>query len=224
MDLILKLKSSPKRDAHLFVKEARDKHTGKMNVNAVSDRGATGLCPFTEQTFLGKMKHHGDRLGFGKYAGQIDSSYSRKDGTTRYTAGNRQDEILNLRFKPDVAIPLCAAHIKDDLDYLKPRINRPLNFTDSSLAHFTGVGVAKDLILAYMNPDKRKDPAYKYADPVNYEGPTNRSVFFRNGNPKHPYTVEQVYQAKMRVMGTVPAFTSDDAKGAATLTAARPSP
>jgi hypothetical protein len=211
----------PRLMPSLFVKEAGDKNTEKINVNAVSDRGATGLCQFTEQTFLGKMKHHGDRLGFGKYAGQIDSSYSRKDGITRYTAGNRQDEILNLRFKPDVAIPLCAAHIKDDLDYLKPRINRPLNFTDSSLAHFAGVGVAKDLILAYMNPHKRKDPAYKYADPVNYEGPTNRSVFFRNGDPKHPYTVEQVYKAKMRVMGTAPALTSDDKISTATPISAR---
>lgn len=205
----------PRLMPSLFVKETGDKNTGKINVNAVSDRGATGLCQFTEQTFLGKMKHHGARLGFGKYAGQIDSSYSRKDGTTRYTAGDRQDEILNLRSKPEVAIPLCAAHIKDDLDYLKSRINRPLNFTDSSLAHFAGVGVAKDLILAYMNPDKRKDPAYTYADPVNYEGPTNRSIFFRNGDPKHPYTVEQVYQAKMRMMGTAPALVDENKKSRA---------
>ncbi len=208
----------------LFVKEAGDVKTGKINPYAVSDKGATGLCQFTKQTFLGEMKQHGDRLGFGKYAGQIKTNYSREDGITRHTAGNRENEILKLRFKPEVAIPLCAAHIRDDLDYLQSRINRPPNFTDSSLSHFTGAGVAKNLILAYMNPQKRKDPAYTYADPINYEGPTNRRVFFHNGNFKKPYTVEQVYKAKMRIMGTAPALASDDTRSAAALSPARQAP
>jgi len=85
-------------------------------------------------------------------------------------------------------------------------VGRPLNFTDSSLAHFTGAAVAKDIIRAYSHPEYRKDPAYIYTEKVNYEGKTNRSIFFENGNFKKPYTVEQVYDAKKNVMGTTPAL------------------
>ena len=170
-----------------------------FNSRATSDTGAAGLCQFTEQTFLGTLVKHGERLGFGQYADQIKQS---KNGY--YTS----ESILALRYKPAVAVPVCAAYIRDELQYLQAYVNRPLTFTDSSLAHFTGGGVAKDLIRAYHDPKARKDPAYIYAERVNYRGNTNRSIFFENGNFKKPYTVEELYHSKRRVMGDTPALAS----------------
>ena len=166
---------------------------------ATSDTGAAGLCQFTEQTFMGTLAKHGERLGLDEYSDQIKRS---KNG---YYA-DRQHFILNLRYKPAIAVPVCAAYIKDELQYMKAYVGRPLTFTDSSLAHFTGAGVAKDLIRAYDDPKGRKDPAYIYAERVNYQGVTNRSIFFEGGNFKKPYTVEELYHSKMRVMGTTPAL------------------
>lgn len=198
---------------YLFGKESGS------NKFAVSDTGATGLCQFTEQTFLSNMKKHGPRLGFGDYASAIDSYYSKRQERTFLTAGNREREILNLRFKPEVAIPLCAAHIRDDLMLLKPHVNRPLTFTDSSLSHFTGAAVAKDILRALAHPQGRFDPAWIYAERVNYQGVTNMNVFFHNGDRRKPYTVEQLYKSKLRVMGDMPALA-----GASSVAFASPRP
>ncbi len=196
----------PELMVYLFGKESG------FNERARSDTGATGLCQFTEQSFLAAMNKHGHRLGLGNYANQIDSYYSRRLDRTYLTAHRNESKILAMRKDPEVAIPLCAAHIKDDLVYLQSQIRRPLTFADSALAHFTGAVVAKDLIRAYANPTTRKSPAFEYAEPINYQGRTNRRVFFRGGDRDRPYSVEQLYMSKVRVMGTTPAFAADSSR------------
>lgn len=188
----------------LFGKEVGRNKSGQFNLMSVSDKGAAGLCQFTEQTFLIDMKQHGYRLGFAQYADQIKAI----EGANRtiYTAGDNESQILKLRFDPSIAIPLCAAHVKTDLTYLKGLIGRTPNFADSSLAHYTGAAIAKDLIRAAADPKARKDPAYIYAERVNYSGGTNMNVFFEDGKRNKPYTVEEVYNSKMRIMGNTPAL------------------
>jgi|GEM_PF-5339110 len=191
----------------LFFKESGTDTRGHLKTNARSDRGAEGLCQFTEEQFLSTMKRHGEALGFGRYADMIEPQVGR-DRRTYYVAGRNTDLILNLRNKPEVAIPVCAAHVREDLSYLKAEIKREPTFTDSAIAHFMGRGVAKDFIAAYDNPRTRENYAYKYANPVNYDGPTNMRVFFENGDRRKPYTVAEVYENKRRIMGDTQALAS----------------
>lgn len=173
----------------------------KHVLNARSDTNASGICQFTEQTFLSALAKDGDRLGFGNYANAV-YTVTGKNNRTYYTAGKHQRSILNLRFDPEIAIPLCAAHIKRDLMAMKPYIGRPLTFADSATSHFTGWAVAKDIIRAYDDPRTRRDPAYIYAERGNYAGSdTNMSLFFRNGDRRKPYSVAEFYEAKIRVVG-----------------------
>ncbi|QQG37015.1 MAG: hypothetical protein HYS17_04425 [Micavibrio aeruginosavorus] len=186
----------------LFGKESG---LGRKNIghvlNARSDTNASGICQFTEQTFLSTLAKDGGRLGFGKYADAV-YTVAGKNNRTYYTAGKYQRDILNLRFDPEIAIPLCAAHIKRDLMAMSPYIKRPLTFADSATSHFTGWAVAKDIIRAYDDPKARRDPAYIYAERGNYAGSdTNMSLFFRNGDRRKPYTVAEFYEAKMRIVG-----------------------
>lgn len=193
----------------LFGKESGLGHKDIKDVlRARSDTNASGICQFTEQTFLSAMARDGERLGFGQYADAI-YTVTGKNNRTYYTAGRHQRDVLNLRFDPKVAIPLCAAHIKRDLMAMKPYIGRPLTFADSATSHFTGWAVAKDIIRAYDDPRSRRDPAYIYAERGNYAGShTNMSLFFRNGDRRKPYTVGEFYEAKMRIVGNTQALLS----------------
>lgn len=192
----------------LFIKEAGVNAQGNLKTAARSDTGATGLCQFTEQTFLYVMKTHGERLGMERYADQI-RSYIGEDRATYYTADGKTREILDLRKDRKFAIPLCTAYMRDNINHLKGKLGRAPNFTDVSIAHFFGPGVAADIIPAYDNPRTRKQYAYKFAHPEMLVGETNRNVFFRGGDRNHPYTVEQVYNMKRDKMGTEPALITD---------------
>lgn len=192
----------------LFGKEAGRDRDGSLRVNIRSDRGALGLCQFTEEQFLSTMKRHGERLGYPEYA-KLIRSYVGEDKRTYYTADKNEQKILNLRSQPEIAIPVCAAHVREDLDYLRDALGRVPNFTDSSLSHYTGKGSAVPLMRAYANQATRRNLAYKYVSATNLDGPTNMSVFFEGGDRSRPYTVEQVYNAKRRIMGTKPALIAD---------------
>ncbi len=192
----------------LFIKEAGVNGHGHLKTAARSDTGATGLCQFTEQTFLYVMKSHGERLGLGQYANKI-RSYIGEDRATYYTADGETRRILDLRAEKKIAIPLCTAYMRDNINHLKTKLGRAPNFTDVSIAHFFGPGVAADIIPAYDNPRTRKQYAYKFARSETMIGETNQSVFFRGGDRKQPYTVEQVYHMKREKMGTEPALITD---------------
>lgn len=183
---------------------------------AISDEGAAGMCQFTQQTFFGNVVNYGENLGLHEEIKHI------KRGNRGYYANEWQDRILNLRYNLKYAIPLCAAHIRNDLNQLQSEIKRPLNFTDSSLSHFTGAAVARTLLLMKDDRKYRDKYAYKYVEPINMQGRTNRSIFFRNPDfsndlrhytPENekftkPYTVAEVYENKRRIMGDTPALLS----------------
>lgn len=183
----------------LFVKESG------FNPYAKSDTTAAGMCQFTEQTFLATLYREGDALGFGSYADKI--MLKKGKTSTYYSAGRHQTQTLNLRYKPEFAVPLCAAHIRYELDLLNRHVGRPMTIADSAISHFTGWGVAKDIIKAYDNPREHNTPAYLYAEKSNYRGSaTNMKMFFQNGNPRHPYTVAQFYERHVRMVGNEPAL------------------
>lgn len=190
----------------LFIKEATV--GGVLNAAARSDTGALGLCQFTEQTFLQTMKKHGPHLGLERYADNI-RSYVGANKKTYYTADAQTSKILDLRKDTEIAIPLCTAYMRDNIDYLEAKLGRMPTFTDASFVHFFGPGAAENIIRAYDDPRKRKLPAYKFASSNNLSGVTNRSVLFKGGNTSKPYSIEEVYNAKRAKMGTEPALITD---------------
>lgn len=191
----------PKLLPRLFFKEAGLNARGQLNTTALSDGGAAGLCQFVDEQFLSTMKRHGPQLGFEKYAAMITPTVNKQNRRTYYQAGSHETQILKLRYQQSVAVPLCAAHVREDLDYIKSVTGGEPTFTDSSIAHYLGRGAAKTFLDAYYNPATRDQPAYKFVTPKNYEGPTNMSVFFEGGDMKKPYTVAEVYNSKRAVMG-----------------------
>lgn len=197
---------APDLPYRLFIKEATVR--GKLNEAARSDTGAAGLCQFTRQTFLGVMKKHGPALGLGEYADKIRFRVG-SDKATYYTAGRATDQILALRDDKTVAIPLCTAYMRDNIDHLSRKLGRDPNFTDVAIAHFFGPGSAAEFIPAYDNPRLRKQYAYKFVNNDNLTGDTNLNVFFRDGNRQRPYTVEEVYNKKRSQMGLEPALLAE---------------
>ncbi|HEY0901785.1 MAG TPA: M23 family metallopeptidase, partial [Micavibrio sp.] len=207
---------NPDLPYRLFIKEATVK--GKLNAAARSDTGAEGLCQFTTQTFMAVLKKHGPRLGYGEYAQKIRSTVG-DDKITYYTAGRHTPQILALRKDKTIAIPLCTAYMRDNIDHLTGKLGRPLNFTDVSIAHFFGPGIAADFIPAYDNPRTRKQYAHKFAQRDTLTGTTNRSIFFKGGDSTKPYTVEEVYNKKRAQMGTQSALWTETVRAPARDTA-----
>lgn len=157
-----------------------------------SDTTAVGIAQLTEQPFMAILSRHGHSLGLSEYANAI---YTVKDkqGKIWYTAGKREDEILKLREKPEVALPVGIKLMKEDALMIQAASGRTPTIAEVDMAYFTGGPVGTDIVSAYINKEY-KTPAYTLANPGNYNSsPTNMKRFFHGGVRKNPYSVAEFY-------------------------------
>ena len=76
-----------------------------MNPNArAPTSSASGLFQFIEQTWLGTVKRHGAKHGYGQYA---DLIYQGGDGRWQ-VRGSARNVVLDLRFDPHAASTIAA--------------------------------------------------------------------------------------------------------------------
>jgi hypothetical protein len=144
---------------------------------------ATGLYQFIDQSWLGVVKAHGEEHGLGWAAGSI-----KQNASGRYYVSDPgvRSAILNLRNDPNVSALMAAEHASDNKDALEGSLGRTATGGDLYMAHFLGLGGARNFLSAMdKNPDRIAAGMFPAA------ARANRSVFYAsNGQPR---TLQQVY-------------------------------
>ncbi len=145
---------------------------------------ASGLYQFIEQSWLAVMKDHGAEHGMGWAANSIQRTSSGR--LTVSDPGMRQ-AILNLRNDPEAASLMAAEHASDNKDALESSLGRDATGTDLYMAHFLGLGGAKQFLKAMqVAPDRTAASMFPAA------ASANRNVFFeRDGSAR---SLAEVYE------------------------------
>jgi hypothetical protein len=154
-----------------------------LNANAAAGTSsARGLYQFIEQSWLAVVKKHGGTHGLGWAADSIQQS----GGRYTVTGGNRA-AILGLRNNPEVASLMAAEHASDNKDAIEGALGREATGTDLYMAHFLGLGGAKQFLGAMQAAPGRSAAALFPA-----AARANRNVFFeRDGSAR---SLSQVYE------------------------------
>lgn len=161
-----------------------------MNPNArAPTSSASGLFQFIEQTWLGTVKAHGAKHGYGQYA---DLIYRGSDGRWR-VEGSARNVVLDLRFDPQAASTMAGELTAQNAAYLRGRTGREPGAGDLYAAHFLGPAGAAQLMEAM-----ERRPGGSAAALFPEAAAANRSIFYRDGRPA---TVAEVHANLQRTAG-----------------------
>jgi hypothetical protein len=175
-------------DADFLVRTAR--RESAMNPSArARTSSAAGLFQFIEQTWLGTVKAHGAKHGYGQYA---DLIYRGGDGRWR-VEGSARNVVLDLRFDPQAASTMAAELTASNAAYLRGRSGREPGAGDLYAAHFLGPAGAAQLMDAMD-----RQPGTSAAALFPEAAAANRSIFYRDGRPA---TVAEVHANLQRSAG-----------------------
>lgn len=154
-----------------------------------SGSSASGLYQFIESSWLSVVKKHGGEHGLGWAADAIGP------GNRVANAGTRQ-AILALRNDPAAASLMAAEHASDNKDALQGALGRDANGTDLYMAHFLGLGGAKQFLRRMAsNPDASGAALFPQA------ARANRGVFYTSGG--QPRSLSQIYERFGAKLGSV---------------------
>lgn len=160
-----------------------------LNANAAAGTSsARGLYQFIEQSWLAVVKKHGATHGLGWAAESIQKSGGR------YTvAGGNRAAILAMRNDPEVASLMAAEHASDNKDAIEGALGRGATGTDLYMAHFLGLGGAKQFLGAMQAaPDRSAAALFPAA------ARANRNVFYeRDGSARSLSQVYDRFSAKL---------------------------
>jgi hypothetical protein len=175
-------------DADFLVRTARRESAMNPSARAPTS-SAAGLFQFIEQTWLGTVKAHGAKHGYGQYA---DLIYRGGDGRWR-VEGSARNIVLDLRFDPQAASTMAAELTASNAAYLRGRSGREPGAGDLYAAHFLGPAGAAQL----MDAMERR-PGYSAVALFPEAAAANRSIFYRDGRPA---TVAEVHANLQRSAG-----------------------
>jgi hypothetical protein len=151
---------------------------------------ASGLYQFIEQSWLAVVKNHGAEHGMGWAADGI-----QRNGAGRLTVSDPglRRAILDLRNNPEAASLMAAEHASDNKDALEASLGREATGTDLYMAHFLGLGGAKQFLKAMqVSPDRTAASMFPAA------AGANRNVFFnRDGSARSLSEVYERFGAKL---------------------------
>ncbi len=175
-------------DADFLVRTARRESAMNPNARAPTS-SASGLFQFIEQTWLGTVKAHGAKHGYGQYA---DLIYRGSDGRWR-VEGSARNVVLDLRFDPQAASTMAGELTAQNAAYLRGRTGREPGAGDLYAAHFLGPAGAAQLMEAM-----ERRPGGSAAALFPEAAAANRSIFYRDGRPA---TVAEVHANLQRTAG-----------------------
>ena len=175
-------------DADFLVRTARRESAMNPSARAPTS-SAAGLFQFIEQTWLGTVKAHGAKHGYGQYA---DLIYRGGDGRWR-VEGAARNVVLDLRFDPQAASTMAAELTASNAAYLRGRSGREPGAGDLYAAHFLGPAGAAQL----MDAMERR-PGSSAASLFPEAAAANRSIFYPDGRPA---TVAEVHANLQRSAG-----------------------
>jgi hypothetical protein len=155
-----------------------------LNAGArASTSSASGLYQFIESSWLAVVKKHGSEHGLGWAADAIGKTAG---GHYTVSGGNRA-AILALRNNPEVASLMAAEHAGDNKAALEGTLGREATGTDLYMAHFLGLGGAKQFLRSMQaTPDRSAAALFPAA------ARANRGVFFEKDGSARSLT--EVYQ------------------------------
>lgn len=162
-----------------------------LNASAsAATSSARGLYQFVEQSWLSVMKQHGAEYGLGWAANAITRGASGR--MTVNDAGTKQ-AILALRNNPEVASAMAAEHASDNKDALESATGRTATGTDLYMAHFLGLGGARQFLSSMQS-----NPGASAASLFPAAARANRGVFFNSdGSARSLSDVYQRFAAKL---------------------------
>lgn len=154
-----------------------------FNANArAGTSSASGLYQFIEQSWLGVMKQHGGEHGLSWAADSI-----QRVGGRYVVAGGNREAVLGLRNDPEVASLMAAEHASDNKAAIEGATGRTATGTDLYMAHFLGLGGAKQFLSAMAsNPDRDAASLFPAA------AHANRNVFYSSDGSAR--SLSEVYQ------------------------------
>jgi hypothetical protein len=142
-----------------------------------STSSAAGLFQFTRQTWLATLSQHGGSHGLEWAANAISKG---TDGQYRVTDPQKREQILGLRFDPDVSSTMAAEFTDDNAALLRNRFGEEPEPVDLYLAHFLGAQGAAQFLSAW-----RADPNAPAASLNPSAAAANRTIFYdRDGSPR----------------------------------------
>lgn len=154
-----------------------------FNANArAGTSSASGLYQFIEQSWLAVMKQHGGEHGLSWAADSI-----QKVGGRYVVAGGNRQAVLGLRNDPEVASLMAAEHASDNKAAIEGATGRTATGTDLYMAHFLGLGGAKQFLSA-MASNPGRDAASLFPAAAR----ANRNVFYSNDGSAR--SLSQVYE------------------------------
>ena len=143
---------------------------------------AAGLFQFVEQTWLGALKRHGAKHGYGGYADLIQQS---GDGRLSVSGSEARKAVLSLRLDPKAASLMAGELAGENSAYLKGRVGREPTTGELYIAHFLGAKGSADMIEA-----SQTRPAASAAVLFPDAAAANPAIFYRDGRSA---SVAEVY-------------------------------
>ncbi len=154
----------------------------RSNARAATS-SASGLYQFVEQSWLGVVKAHGGEHGM---AWAADSIRQGSNGRYYVADGATRQAILNLRNDPQAASLMAAEHAADNKASLEGSLGREATGTDLYMAHFLGLGGARQFLSA-MDASPGRSGAAMFPAAAR----ANRGIFFGEGG--QPRSLSQIY-------------------------------
>jgi hypothetical protein len=150
---------------------------------------AAGLYQFIDQSWLGVLKQHGGKHGYGWAADAI-----RWNGRGWSCDPAARQSVFALRKDPDCSALMAGEFASDNADGLRAALGREPTAGDLYFAHFLGLaGASKFLRAADANPDASAAALFPR------EAAVNRSIFYtRSGEAR---SLAQVYTLMARKVG-----------------------
>lgn len=173
-------------DFQYLVDTAKRESGFRASVKAPTS-SASGLFQFIESTWLQMVKEKGPELGLKDVAAQITKTSS---GKYRVENSETRKEILELRNKPEIAALMAGAFTKLNADAIESKIGRKPTAGELYIAHFLGAHNGSKLIHA-----SHIKPEMKAADLFPQAARSNRTLFYKSGNP---VSVKGLYQNLVR--------------------------
>ena len=156
-----------------FLMRTAARESGYNPAARAGGSSAAGLFQFVEQTWLGALKRHGAKHGYGGYADLIHES---GDGRMSVNGGDAKKAVLALRLDPRAASLMAGELAGENSTYLKGRVGREPTSGELYIAHFLGPKGSGDLIEAAQSR-----PGASAAALFPDAAAANPAIFYRDG-------------------------------------------
>jgi hypothetical protein len=169
-------------DFQYLLNQAKSESNLNPNAKAVTS-SASGLYQFIDQTWLGVVKQHGAKHGFGWAANAIQQG---SNGRYYVADAAMRKAVFALRNQAEPSALMAAESAGDNAQRLSASLGRDPNATDLYFAHFLGSHGATRFLKAHQsNPDSMAASLFPR------EASVNRGIFYdRSGQAR---SLDQVY-------------------------------